>query len=277
MKIAFVFDKLLYGGIERLGIIYTRFLCEAGHTVDVYILDPNFEDIINDFDPRCKINMISINPKFCCENHWTLITDWDKHGLEVTQLAFRFTILRILEPILLKRKMFSNEYYDISIAFSGHIKDLTIVSKDFIRSRKKIAWLHGTEYSYNMLSPAFFRLYKRIKNLVCLSDLCDADCDSYNKKNRIKKVKIYNPCIMSSVPNPSVVSDLKEKYGDFCLMVGRLAEDKNQELLIRAFNILINDYHYPKKLVFLGDGPKGAYLRKIVSDLNLSSSIFFLR
>ena len=276
MKIAFVFDKFLYGGIERLGIIYSSFLCDAGHTVHVYILDSEYEDIIKEFDSRCKIIIQSINPKFCCENHWGLITACDKNGIEIIQFALRFTLLRLFEPILLKKWKLHKEYYDISIAFSGHIKDLTIVGKNYIRSNKKLAWLHGTEYSYNMISPAFFRLYRLIKNLVCLSEIGDKDCASFNAQYNIKKVKIHNPCIIKNKVNFSTINTLKEKYGDFCLMVGRLADDKDQELLIRAFNVLINDMNFHKKLLLLGDGPKASYLKKLVSCLNLEDHIFFL-
>ena len=49
MRIAFIFDALLYGGIERVGISYLKFLVEDGHQVDVFVLNPtDVEDIIEE-------------------------------------------------------------------------------------------------------------------------------------------------------------------------------------------------------------------------------------
>ena len=39
MKIAFLFDAMLYGGIERVGINYLKILKEEGHDVEVFILN----------------------------------------------------------------------------------------------------------------------------------------------------------------------------------------------------------------------------------------------
>ena len=61
---------------------------------------------------------------------------------------------------------------EIAIAFSGHYNDLTFVSENF-KASKKIAWLHGDETSYNDLSPGYFVLYQKIKNLICLSEKND--------------------------------------------------------------------------------------------------------
>ena len=56
MRIAFIFDALLYGGIERVGISYLKFLVEDGHQVDVFVLNPtDVEDIIEEIPSLCKI------------------------------------------------------------------------------------------------------------------------------------------------------------------------------------------------------------------------------
>ena len=58
--------------------------------------------------------------------------------------------------------------YDVAVGFSGHYNDLSFVAYNFIRSKRKIAWLHGALYQYIMSSQGFETLYKKIKNLVVL-------------------------------------------------------------------------------------------------------------
>ena len=45
MKIAMVFDRLLWGGIERVGVIFANAMIENGFDVDIIILEDN---------PACK-------------------------------------------------------------------------------------------------------------------------------------------------------------------------------------------------------------------------------
>ncbi len=71
------------------------------------------------------------------------------------------------------------------------------------------------------------------------------------------------------------IYELRRKYDDFCLMVGRLAQDKKQETLIYAFNILKTKYGIDKKLVLLGDGSERERLTRIVSELKLEKNIIF--
>ena len=54
--------------------------------------------------------------------------------------------------------------YDVAIAFSGHMNDLTFVAENFIKSKKSIAWLHGALYGYMLSSTGYFILYAIIKN-----------------------------------------------------------------------------------------------------------------
>jgi len=48
MKIAFVFDGLGFGGIERVGIDYINLCLHMGHEVDIYNLSPKNDALVAD-------------------------------------------------------------------------------------------------------------------------------------------------------------------------------------------------------------------------------------
>ena len=164
---------------------------------------------------------------------------------------------------------------EIAIAFSGHYNDLTFVSENF-KDAKKIAWLHGDETSYNDIAPGYFALYKKIKNLVCLSEKNDDKSEEFNEKNEINKALIYNPINLDGREiDEKIVKSLKQRYGDFILMVGRMAKDKDQATLIRALSYLKEKYSLKKNLVLVGDGSERESLEKLVQEKQLEKQVFF--
>lgn len=276
MKIAMVFDVLLWGGIERVGISYIDILVKEGHEVDVYILDENVESIIEEINPKCNIIIKHFNARNCPENCWHAPLHHDLKGLEVLYCAGRYYALKIacaVKKITFKNK---NKQYDFAIAFSGHIKDLTFVAENYINAKQKIAWLHGTQYQYHLLSMGFPRLYRKIKNLICLSESGDIECVDYNKSNNINKKRIYNPFIFDKAVDANVVNSLKEKYGDFCLMVGRLAPDKDQKTVICALKYLKEQYGIKKNLVLVGDGNKRAEIEQFILEQGMCEQVFLM-
>ena len=276
MKIAVVFDSMLWGGIEKVGISYIKIFKEVGYQVDAYILNPHTESIIDELKKQCNVQILDLKREDCPENSWHVALNHDLYGFEMCCLSIRYFWLVIKAWIKKRHYTIRDKKYDLAIAFSGHISDLTFVAENYIDARYKMAWVHGAQYQYNMISPGYFRLYKKIKNLVCLSDLCDAECEKFNKKNNIKKRKIYNPCIINSKKiNEDKVKALKEQYGDFCLMVGRLARDKDQATVIRAIAILKSEFGIEKKLVLVGDGETRESLMVLADSLGIKDNIIF--
>ena len=143
MKIAIVFDKMIYGGIERVGISHIQLLKELGHTVDAYVLDKHTEPIVKELQDLCDVRIIPLRLKECPETYWT-ITRRFKLGV------YAFPIIRATLSFWIHIKSILYRYqrpsYDVAIGFSGHYNDLSFVAYNFVRSKKKIAWLHGALY-----------------------------------------------------------------------------------------------------------------------------------
>lgn len=276
MRIAVVLDQMLWGGIERVCVSYVKLMVEAGHDVDAYILRENPESIVEELKALCnQVEIKNFSWRMCPESIWDMATMTQSGIFNICRFVIDYSAYSVISAI---RKPFirKKQQYDLAIAFSGHIKDLTYVADGYIQSDRKIAWLHGTQYQYALLSPGFFRLYAKVGNLVCLSEVGDADCVKFNDLHGIKKRKIYNPCIVKSKEiNREKVEQLREKYGDFCLMVGRLDVDKDQKTVILAMKHLKEQFGMTKKLVLVGDGPKRAELEELTASCGMSEDVIF--
>ena len=273
MKITFVFDGLQFGGIERIGIEYIKLLDSKKYTINVVNLRPDLNELEKEVPTGVKILHIPF-PRKLAPQYYSKLRRLLPLGL-VAFYVFAIPAYIIQKIYKLKYQKYVPES-EIAIAFSGHYNDLTFVKENFANA-KKIAWLHGSETSYNDVAPGYFALYRKIKNLVCLSEKDDEQCREFNVKNGITKVLIYNPVNLDDrkIDN-NTVDSLKKEYDDFVLMVGRMAKDKDQSTLIRAISYLNQKYNFRKKLVLVGDGPERGTLENLVKKYHLESQVYFV-
>ena len=272
MKIAFVFDGLQFGGIERVGIEYIKLLSSRNYEITVVNLRPDLNAMEKEIPADARIIHIPFSRNLAPQRYSKLVR---VHPMGV--IAFYICAI----PVNVVQKIYKNKYKknvpnaEIAIAFSGHYNDLTFVSENF-KDAKKIAWLHGDETSYNDIAPGYFALYQKIKNLVCLSEKNDDRSEEFNKKNEINKAMIYNPINLEGRKiDKKLVESLKQRHGDFILMVGRMAKDKDQATLIRALSYLEKKYKLKKKMILVGDGPERESLENLVKENQLEKQVFF--
>lgn len=273
MRIAFIFDALLYGGIERVGISYLNFLDQEGHDVDVFVLNPkDVEGIIDEIPSRFKVYKKRVSPFMCPARYWYIAKRW-WWGKILFPLVY-YIVWLFIHIYGLYFKKFGK--YDLAISMAGHFNDLTINGYNLIRSKKKVCWLHGALYEYMIISPAFERLYMRIKNLITLNDYGERTCLFFNKFLSFNIKKIYNPCfILERKIDDDKVAEIKTKYGDFVLMVARVSPPKNHLSLIKAMEYIYNKYGTCYNVVFLGDGELRTDMEKYVSTSPVREHIIF--
>ena len=276
MKVALVFDGLQYGGIERVGITYSKILSELGYKVDIYNLNPKANDLERSFQSVERVRSYNFPRKLCPEyySHFTYKYRGGKYIYSFLSLILNIAVF--LYKIIFKFKFCGSSHYDIAIAFSGHINDLTFISEKYVSANAYCCWLHGAEVEYGFMSSGFLVLYKRIRNLISVSNFADAECDRFNINNSINKLCIFNPCtILDKQIDEEKVKALKGKYGKFCLMVGRLASDKDQLTVIRAIVRIRDYYHRSINLLLVGDGPERSKLEKLVKEYNIQRNVIF--
>lgn len=274
MKIALIFDGIGFGGIERVGVDYIRMLVHSGHQITVYNLNPEANEMEKEIPETVDVKHYKLSRKECPDMYAAMVKrwGWGKYAYVPTYLC--------LSLYHVGRRLFyikNKEIYDVAIAFSGHFNDLTFLQKNYLRTKKKVCWVHGCILDYALLSNGYLNLYQKIGNLVTLSSFYEQGVLSYNRfLQGIHTEKIYNPTyVKSREVNAEVVENLKKQYGDFVLTVGRFTKEKDQKTVVRAVKLLKEKYGIQKNLVFVGDGEEKDSVEQLVKELKLENQVFF--
>ena len=275
MKIAIVFDGLGFGGIERVGTDYIKILRGLGHEVDVYNINPKNTDMEKFLPSNCRVVHHSFNQFLCPELYSFGVKKWWWGKLVYPVIYLALSFLLIIRKFFEKHRI---KNYDLAIAFSGHFNDLTFVASGFVKSKKKMCWLHGALGEYLLCAHGYGTLYRKIKNLITLSDYMQNAALFGNKFLSCLNInKIYNPISIcdNMVDNP-LVQELQNQYGDFFLTVGRFTRQKDQITIIRAMKILKDEFGIENKLLLVGDGEEKIRAMEMASNLGMNESIVFI-
>ena len=276
MNIVFVFDGLQVGGIERVGIDYVELLSGRGHKVSVVNIMPTLNSLYHQLPDACKVYEMNLSREQVPYRYAKVAEKGICGAITYAGIGMALYIVNACKKLASRKKFRELNNTDVVIAFSGHFNDLMFVSSGYIPG-KQMAWLHGSEFEYKVISDGYFALYRKIKNLVCLSEMCDITCKKFNDENQIRKELIYNPIlIQSKMVDKTKVDELKSKYGKFILMVGRLAPDKDQKTAILAIKYLNNNRTAPIHLLLAGDGPLKQDLAGFIKENNAGSYVHLL-
>lgn len=273
MRIVFVLDAMIYGGIERIAINYLNILIKNGFKVDVIILNPNVESIINEIPKECNIRYVKFSKFLTPHFYWAQVEKYP-WGKFIFPIIYFF--LNIGVQFMGKMTKLVKIKYDIAISFSGHFNDLTYTI-NFVHATDKICWLHGSLSSYILMSKEYGVLYNKIKNIVVLSEDMQEETLSYNPWIKCEIDKIYNPIVLKNkkISNDKVET-LQNKYGEFLLMVGRLSKQKDHQTVIDAIYVLKNKYNLEIPILFVGDGPEKMDLEAYAIQKDVSDLIVFV-
>lgn len=282
MNIALVFDGLQVGGIEKVGAAYARILVELGHTVTIISLRPNLREFEHEFPDECKIERLSFPLKLVPEAYSNLIQG---NGY-LRLLAYPFVYGAVsaadaLYKLVCRTRPVFRQKYDLAVAFSGHLRDLTFVASGFVKAKHTMCWLHGALFQYLAISHSYYNLYKKIKNLVVLSDEAQRETlASFRSDPGYRIHKLYNPIDINARPtDDTLVQDLRKKYGRFLIMVSRFDYPaKDHYTVVDALKILRSEYKDDLNLLLLGDGGDRAGVEAYVKSLgkDTASHVHFL-
>ncbi len=153
----------------------------------------------------------------------------------------------------------------------------------FIHPRRSVVTVHGLEYEF---SPESYSLYSRIfhrffikkscrwaNKIIAVSDKTKQDLIKLYK-TPADKIKIipngFNPVDLDNIKENKTIKQNKP----YLFFIGRLEERKNVVNIIKTFEILKEQYHYPGKLL-LGGGKGHGYdkIKKVIKKSSYKEDI----
>ena len=236
MKIVFLLSSLGSGGAERVVSLLANKMVAQGHQMEIICL--KFNDVYYQTDPRVKVT-----------------------------LAMKQTKNRLTEVFWL-RKYLKKQNPDVVIPFTEGVYCFTILS------------LLGTGIpiiASERLDPAAMSITRKILKRLLLpyadwlvvqtQNIKDYFPEGIQKKTSI----IYNPVNDSVFNLPSLQGRAGERLNRI-ISVGRLYPQKNQEMMIRAFAKVADEFP-DWQLVIYGEGPLRESLELIVESLEMKDRV----
>lgn len=246
--ILFLFNRLGMGGVTKSIAFVANICAEAGYDVRVISLSSNKQTITLNKD--IKIHTIGYE------------------GEEVYKYSRLKKYYHLIKMYITLFKLVKSNSPDLVVAFRT----------DIVRVAVKIAKRMGIPVIGSVRgNPKEFtrrQMEKYTKNF----NKCDVIV--FQTENAMK---CFNNTIQKKgivIPNPSIprLKTIEPFIGErkkIIMTCGRLAEEKQFDILIKAFDKV---YHrYPDyRLHIYGDGPEKDYLKKLINDYGLYEAVFLM-
>lgn len=275
-KILFLLSRFLDGGIDAVLVDYLRFLAQREDyriTLAISIHMGELEVFRKQIPEQVQVVYLVDQP---------MLTRWRQQ--KITQrLPFYIKVYdeTLLSPI---RRMMTGRKLRQLAAQHDVVIDFDCCHYAYLKSVKtwKVAWFH---FSFKQLMEQNRRRTQRIGNHLRYYDrivtISQAMLDEgkeifpwlegrwrliYNAKDE----QLLQQRASESVDDPRI-------NDNYILAIERLEESqKDLSTLIRAYQLLRNEYHHEEKLYLLGKGRDEQLLRQLAERLGIADSVVFL-
>lgn len=244
-RIAVVIDSYSRGGVAMAAQVFLQFLAKEHYEITLFV---------RKYDPE---NMLPVPDGIMCRpweeaqpfsfpNRLKALLNWRNFGKKAVYEARC-------------RKMFPGEY-DCAIAYQMVANDVTVVTLDKIRAKRKVLWLHGKKKFREQDRTFYDDLYSKADKIVCVSLETETRFQRLMPRSADKTVTIHNlydiSFILRQAQAPAEGMDTKS--GSVKLVsVGRLSKEKGFDRVAEVTRRL-TDAGYDIQWYIIGDGDKRA-------------------
>ena len=241
MKIMICIGQLCKGGAERVVCNLANYLSKNNNVTLVV-----FRNTKIDYEISTDVKIIKLDNK-------------EKE---------KFKLLKNMKRIIKLNKILKKEKFDVTLSFLPRPSYITLFLKKFRKNKVIVSVRNDPKMEYkSLLNKILMKwLYPLADGFVFQTE----EAKQYFPENIQKKSII----ILNSVNENFIIDKPYNGIRDKIIVsVGRLDEQKNQKMLIKAFSKI--HYKYPKyNLIIYGEGCLRNDLEKLINDLNLEKNIF---
>lgn len=232
----------VFGGVEYMSTSLANEMARRGHKCHLLSLDSQNASMHYDLDSTIQWHKIS---DFPTEKK----ASWKERLSRLKQI----------------RQIVKNEKVDILIGFQDGCY-LSLMVATLGLGVPVIAAERNSPSRFDYIKAGKFKFIQF--NAFRMADTITVQCPSY-----VKKYPSYLEKKMRVIPNPiKPVGTSKAEKKNIVLSVGRLAFQKNMDVLVKAFARLAPDFP-DWKLVIVGDGEDMAKLKNLVADLKTTERV----
>ena len=248
-NIMFIVPTLCGGGAEKTVANLSKYLIKD-YNIDIVVFKDT--DVKYSYDG----NLIVLNNK---KN-----TNVFKKGIFFLKALYRIRKLKVQKNI------------DYSISFLTPADILNVLTK--VEGCKTIISIRNTDSI--LTGGTILKLITKVSckscdHIVSISNQVKDDIiDNFGIKKE-KITTIYNPSLKIEFSNNQKIDAKLFSDGNTVINVGRLADQKGQWHLIRAFSLVVSEIKNAK-LIILGQGPLKDYLQSLIDDYGMKKNVKLL-
>lgn len=242
MKLVFITPGMTFGGAERVISILSNIWCDMGHEVSIFITATN------------RPSVYKLNNKINVEHY----SDYNENGVS------HFKLISSIRSFVDKEKP------DCVFSFMNDVCAYTI----FALMGRNIPIIYSERNDPNKTNQSKInKLFRRIVEFGATHIVFQTEGakQCYSKKVQRKSSIILNPVELSRIPERKK-EDIN--YSEI-VTVARLEPQKNQELLIDAFNLVCKK-HQDIVLKIYGEGSLKNKLQNKIHELGLNDKVLLM-
>jgi len=259
MKICFFITTVTKGGAERVIANLSNYLVNEENIENVDIINIYNTEISYDLDPKIKVYTIEkkfVKHQNLMNNHKGLVK-FIKHVAKYIKNIHRKHILK---------NMLNKSDYDVIISFLPEPSFMILSLKKYIKCPIIVSDRNDPNLEYNNIRTKYLmkKLYPLADGFVFQTLDAKRYFDKlFTKKNQI----IFNP-VNKNFIRESYIGEREKTI----VNVGRLENQKNQMLLIKAFEKIKDEFN-EYKLIIYGDGTLKKSLQDYITNNNLTERV----
>lgn len=201
--------------------------------------------------------------------------------------AFNILLLHIITKILKDRSLYfkyilknykkRNKQYDIAIAYAGPNDFISYYIINKVNALKKFQWIHFDVSKIGFNKKYSEKIYKKFDRIFVVSEEAKKKLDKMIPSIKYKTYAFYNIISRSKVRElANTTNGFDDNFkGIRILTVGRLSEEKGQDLTVKVLDMLKKD-GLDVRWYCIGEGPLKLKCEKLIHQYNLEKDYIFL-
>jgi len=286
-KILFMLINMNIGGTEKSLLNLIAELPEEQFEITILMLE-EYGGFLDQIPSRVKVEYLTdydeIKPSINNPPRVTSINLFKKRKFtKAINFSGYYLMAKLLNNkdiffnYITKKHYFTEDHYDIAVAYAGPMDFISYFVLNKIKAKKKIQWIHFDVTKIGFSKTFAKKNYNKFNKIFIVSEEAKRKLISLVPKIEEKTDVLLN------VVSPIVINRLCKKGKGFnddfdgmrILTVGRLTKEKGLDLAIKALTELINE-GYNVKWYCVGEGNQRIYLEKLIKESGLQEKFILL-